>query len=247
MIALRRGRSWREERFVALDFEATGLDVARDHVLAYGVVPIEEGRALLAGALYRVVRPPIPLPAASIRVHGILPHELADAPALEDVLEELVDALAGRTLVAHAAGVELGFLEEMRRRHGRPRVRRAIDVLDLADEVARRDPHAPAPRSERLSSLAEATGVPVTRTHHAFVDALTTAQVFLVLATRLERLGAGRLRDLERAGRRRRRPPPERGAPSPLGEEARGMAPAKIVAICGGALLERLDALRVAP
>jgi DNA polymerase-3 subunit epsilon len=194
-------RSWREARFAVLDFEATGLDFARDHVLSFGVVPVEEGRVRLAGAVYRVVRPPVPLSAASVRVHGIRPSELADAPPLEAVLDELVDALRGRLLVAHAAGVELGVLDRIRRLHGRPRVRRAIDVLDLADEVARRDPASPAPPSERLSAVAELHGVPVVRTHHAFSDALTTAQLFVVLATRLERLGAGRVRDLRRAGR----------------------------------------------
>ncbi|GIU95272.1 MAG: DNA polymerase III subunit epsilon [Gaiellaceae bacterium] len=206
MIRLGGGaRSWREVRFAVLDFEATGLDLERDHVLSFGVVPVERGRVRLADAVYRVVRPPITVPAASIRVHGIRPSELERAPRLEDVLDELVEALRDRVLVAHAAGVELGFLRRIRRQYGRPRVRRAIDVLDLADELARRKPTSPAPPSERLAVLAAAHGVPVARTHHAFSDALTTAQLFLVLATRLEHLGAGRVRDLRRAGRLRAR------------------------------------------
>lgn len=215
----RASRSWREAPFAVLDFEATGLDFDRDHVLSFGVVPVERGRARLAGAVYQVVRPPIPLPVASIRIHGIRPSELEGAPPLEEVLDVLVDALRGRLLVAHAAGVELGFLGRIRRLHGRPRVRRAIDVLDLADEVARLDPSAPPLSSERLARVAELYGVPVTRTHHAFSDALTTAQLFIVLATRLERLGAGRVRDLRRAGRprlarRSPRTPPKRTGPA---------------------------------
>lgn len=39
----------------------------------------------------------------------------------------------------------------------------------------------------------------MSRTHHAFDDALVTAQLFLVLATWLEGFGKGRLGDLERA------------------------------------------------
>lgn len=197
----RGATSWREASFAVLDFEATGLDFSRDHVVSYGVVPIDGGRARLAGARYRVVKPPVPLSVASIRVHGIRPAELEDAPPLEDVLDELVRALDGRILVAHAAGVELGFLDRIRRRHGRPRVRRAVDVLDLADEVASLEPHMREPPSEHLAALASSYGVPVERTHHAFSDALTTAQLFLVLATRLERHGRGRVRDLLRAGR----------------------------------------------
>jgi DNA polymerase-3 subunit epsilon len=182
-----------------LDFETTGLDLDRDHVLSFGVLPVEGGRACVAGGAYRVVRPPIDVPAAAIRIHGIRPSELADAPALAEVVDDLADALDGRILVAHAAGVELGFLDRIGRLHGRPRVRRAIDVLDLADSLASR---VGVPlESRRLAAVAERFGVPVWRTHHAFGDALVTAQLFLVLATRLERHGLTSVRDLERARR----------------------------------------------
>lgn len=202
MIPFRRGsRPWREASFAVLDFETTGLDLATDHVLSFGVVLVDGARVQLSGALYRVVRPPIPIPAGSIRVHGIRPSELADAPSLGQVVHELYAALAGRALVAHAAGLELGFLASIRRAHGGPRIRRAIDVLDLATALAARDRDAPAVSTLRLAEIAERYGVPVSRTHHAFADALTTAQLFLVLATRLERLGSFRLGDLARAGR----------------------------------------------
>ena len=200
MIRGRRGsRPWREASYAVLDFETTGLDPARDHVLSYGVVPIEHGRVRIEGALYRVVHPPIPVPAESIRVHGIRPVELTTAPSLDEVAHELLDALEGRTLVAHAAMIELAFLGRLQK-HGR-RIRQAIDVIDLAAELAARDRGVPTARSARLADLAAGFGVPVARTHHALGDALTTAQLFLVLATRLELLGAGRLRDLAGAGR----------------------------------------------
>jgi len=196
----RRGsRPWREASYAVLDFETTGLDPARDHVLSYGVVPIEHGRVRIEGALYRVVHPPIPVPAESIRVHGIRPVELTTAPSLDEVAHELLDALEGRTLVAHAAMIELAFLGRLQK-HGR-RIRQAIDVIDLAAELAARDHDVPRVPSARLADLAAGFGIPVARTHHALGDALTTAQLFLVLATRLELLGAGRLRDLAGAGR----------------------------------------------
>lgn len=202
MTRFRQGsHPWRDTSFAVLDFEATGLDFARDHVLSYGVVGVQSGRVTMRGAVYRVVRPPISLPADSIRVHGIRPDELVDAPPLGQVVHELMDAIGDRALVAHAAAVELGFLRQLRERYGVRAIRRAIDVLDLSDELAARDPDGSAPGTGRLAALAESNGVPVARTHHAFGDALTTAQLFLVLATRLERHGAGRLRDLQRAGR----------------------------------------------
>jgi DNA polymerase III subunit epsilon len=200
-LARRGSRSWRDTAFAVLDFETTGLDPRRDHVLSFGVVRVEGGRVRLGESVYRVVRPPVPLPPASIRVHGIRPGDLTEAPVLGDVVDELFLALEGRDLVAHAAGVELGFLEQLRVRHRGPRVRQAIDVIDLAGSLAALDRGAPVPASPRLAALADTFGVPVARTHHAFGDALTTAQLFVVLATRMERLGAGRLRDLARPRR----------------------------------------------
>lgn len=193
-------RAWRSAAYVALDFEATGLDLAVDHIVSYGLVPIERGRVRLSGALYGLVRPPIPLPEESIRVHGIRPRDLRAAPSLDAVARGLVDALAGRRLVAHAAWVELGFLEEVYRRVGRRSPRSAIDVLELAAELERRRRGSqPVPIS--LARLAATYGVPAQRTHHALTDAFTTSQLFLVLATQLERLGVRSVRDLERAGR----------------------------------------------
>lgn len=182
-----------------LDFEATGLDFDRDEIVSFGVVPVVAGRVTLARATYRIVRPAVVPSAESIRVHGLTPAELASAPMLPDVVDELLGLLEGSHLVAHAAGVELGLLARIdspRRRAPR----RAIDVLGLVDELGRRG-DLPSPPSPRLHDIARAIGVPAGRSHHAFSDALTTALLFIVLAARLEGLGAGSIRDLERAGR----------------------------------------------
>jgi DNA polymerase III epsilon subunit-like protein len=99
-------------------------------------------------------------------------------------------------LVAHAAAIELGFLAQVHALRRSLRVRRAIDVLDLAAELAVRSDDETTTLTWRLPNLAEAHGVPVARTHHALGAAMTTAQLFLVPATRLEVLGAGRVSDL---------------------------------------------------
>ena len=195
MIRRSRRLGWREAGLVALDFETTGLDLRHDHVLSFGSVPIDQGRIRLADALYRTVKPPVELPAESIVIHGIRPVDVQDAPALEDVAHELITALAGRVLVAHAAWIELGFLNKLLRSRGLKRRRAAIDVLELAARLSALESTA-GPVPSRLTALADLFAVPAGRTHHAFQDALTTAQVFLVLAARLERRGRGDLRDL---------------------------------------------------
>jgi len=57
------------------------------------------------------------------------------------------------------------------------------------------------PRPFTLSSVAEGLGVPVASPHHALDDALVTAQVFLIAASRLEARGVRTVRELQRTVR----------------------------------------------
>ncbi|GIU96899.1 MAG: DNA polymerase III subunit epsilon [Actinomycetota bacterium] len=178
--ALRRA-PWTAAALAALDFETTGLDPARDAVVSFGVVPVLEGRVVVGEAVYREVAPSAPLTATSIVVHGLRPADLAGAPGLEEARVELATALAGRFVLAWAAGVEAGFLARIFGGSTRAWRRRIIDVLRLA-EVAGEVPEDGRPS---LAAVAARLRVPVERPHHALDDALTTAQVFLVLASRL--------------------------------------------------------------
>ena len=127
----------------------------------------------------------------SIRIHGLRPADLEDAPPLDDVLDELLAAITGRVLVAHVAAVERGFLRAALERRGLGLRNPIVDTAALAAELARRGPGASTPGRPPtgLSELARAFRLPVHRPHHADGDALTTAQVFLALATHLDGVG----------------------------------------------------------
>jgi DNA polymerase-3 subunit epsilon len=183
--------------FAALDFETTGLDESRDAVVSFGVVPVRGGRVVVGEGLHQLVSPAVPSSAASMRVHQILPRDLEHAAAPDAAAETLRAALEGRFLLAWYAGVELAFL---RKTFGGPRrtwARRTVDVLRLAIELARADPEA----RFGLSATAARYGVPVSSPHEAFDDALVTAQLFLVLASKLEERGFGSVRSYLRLTR----------------------------------------------
>jgi len=174
----RRG-SWTGVELAALDFETTGLDLATDRVISWGVVPLRRGGVELREAAYRLVAPGREPGVESIRVHELRPTDLAAAPPLGDVAGELRDALDGRYLVAWAAGIEIAFLRRMFGGSKRAWRRRTIDVRELA--AAAIGPGGDA-RRQNLEGACRRFGVPVERTHHAFDDALMTAELFLVLA-----------------------------------------------------------------
>lgn len=197
-----RGRTpWRDGRYCAVDLELTGLDPARDEILAFGAVPIEFGRVQLNAAIAGHARPSLPIGAAAVRVHGIRPADVAEAPPLEVAIEPLLAAMAGRVPVVHVAAVERGFLRPALRRHGL-RLRRAMIDTSVLGRVWMLERYGRAPGHLPLGELAEALGLPAHSPHDALGDALTTAQVFVALATHLDARRRETVRSLTSAARR---------------------------------------------
>jgi DNA polymerase III subunit epsilon len=179
-----RGTPWRKARFCVVDLELTGLDRRRDAIVAWAAIPVDDGRVTLGGAREGLVRPPGTVPAESIRVHGLRELDLAGAPGPDEAADALLEALAGRVLVAHAAEVERAFLGPLLRSRG-ARLRGPVVDTRLLGRLwlAERGDHAPARLS--LPALTEALGLPAHRPHRAAGDALTTAQAFIALASLL--------------------------------------------------------------
>lgn len=192
-----RSRSWKSAEFAALDFETTGLDRERDAIVSFGVVPVRNGRVMVGESVHQLVVPDVPSSPESMRVHGILPQDVAEAQSLAEAAGTLGRALNGRFLVTWFASVEIAFL---RRLYGRRHawVRRTIDVRQMVIALEGLDQDV----RQSLSSAADHYGIPVATPHEALDDAMVTAQLFLVVAARLEERGLAstrRLLDLTRA------------------------------------------------
>lgn len=154
---------WREASYAVLGLEATGPDLRRSEFASVACVPVERGKVIIA--------------------------KVSEAKTLDAILE----ALTGRILVAHAASVHVGLLSaalnKVRIRLRGP----ALDTAALAERVPRRAaaegdrPPAAVDTSPGLSMAASGMGLPVHRPHQASGEALTAAQLFIALATHLDR------------------------------------------------------------
>lgn len=196
-----RGRTpWRLAHFCVVDLELSGLDPEHDEIISFAAVPIDSGRVVAGNAVYGLSRNTRPLPEESVLVHGIRTVDLADAKPLDEAIEPLVAIMTGRILVAHAAWIERSFLYPVLRRRGVRLRRPMLDTRDLGRllSLERGLPAGPS----TLSELARSLGLPVHRPHHALGDALTTAQVFIALATHLDRFAPQTVRTLSHATRR---------------------------------------------
>jgi DNA polymerase-3 subunit epsilon len=199
---LPRGRTpWRQGGWCALDFELTGLDPRRDEIISFGAIPIDQGRIQLGHAVSGLIRPVRELDEASIRVHGIRAADLAQAPRLAEAMSGLLPALAGRGLVVHTAAVERGFLGRALAALG-GRLRGPIVDTEVLGRLWLHERDGELRRRIPLGELAAALGLPAERPHHALGDALTTAQVFIALASHLEARHPETVGSLARAGDR---------------------------------------------
>ncbi|MDP9297354.1 MAG: 3'-5' exonuclease [Actinomycetota bacterium] len=191
-----RRRPWNTVDLLSLDFEATGLDFRRDTIVSFGAVPIHQGRVEVGQAVYQLVDPGhMPPSNESITVHGLRPVDLRGAPSIEAARVALGAAIDGRFLVTWWAGVEAAFLDKIFGGGVRRWLRRAVDVRDLVIAL-----EGDAGRQLTLTAAAERFGVPVANPHHALDDALVTAQLLLVTASRLSRVSRTQIRDLQRLG-----------------------------------------------
>ena len=193
---------WNRARFVALDFETTGLDLEHDSVISFGLVPVDGGRVVLGGARYATVAPVVEISPSSIAVHGLLPDTLTAAPPLSEVRSVLASSLEGRFLVTWAGSIEAAFLSRILGGSRRRWLARTVDVRELAKALDRR---RAAPGDGDIRGLEDTMArfeLPAERAHHAFDDALMTAELFLAVAAKLGPHGFGSVRSFLRESKR---------------------------------------------
>jgi DNA polymerase-3 subunit epsilon len=179
---------WREAAWCAVDLELTGLDPRADEIISFGAIPIDGGRVRAGAAVAGLVRPAREASEASIRVHEIRPVDVAGAPALAEAIGPLVGAIDGRGLVVHTAEVERAFLGSALRAQGL-RLRNPIVDTEVLGRLWLHERDGGLRRRLALSEIARELGLPADRPHTALGDALTTAQVFIALATHLDSVG----------------------------------------------------------
>lgn len=189
-----------EIEMIALDFETTGLDPRRDHVIAAGWVLIRGDRIVLASARELRVRNAAPEGVGqSAVIHGILDSDLDDAGSVEGLVEQLLPELAGRAIVAHAASIERGFLAALLRRMGGvPLPNPFIDTMAIEQRLveggggAVRELHGDL----TLDACRARHGLADHERHSAGADALACAELLLAQVARLGSSDGMRLRDL---------------------------------------------------
>lgn len=170
------------EEWVALDLETTGLDPARDEILALAAVPGEGSRLKLRERLDLLVRSDSPRITEAIQHHRLRPDDVADGVPLHEALERLLALIGNRPLVGYCIGFDIAMLDRALRPHfgfGLPNRR-----INVQREYAawQRRIHPDGAPDLRFEAIARVLDVPSPDRHTALGDACAAGLMHIRLA-----------------------------------------------------------------
>lgn len=167
--------------FAVLDLETTGLAPSKGaRIIEIGVVAVgldgtiqEQWETLVDAGCG-------PGPT---HIHGVDAAMLSGAPSFDEIVGDLAGVLTGRTIVAHNANFDVGFLDVEFGRSGVTWTRSALCTMKLA----RRRGRYPV----NLAACCEYYDIVNHGAHHALGDALATAELLGHLAAGADEVPVG--------------------------------------------------------
>ena len=168
---------------VAMDFETTGLDADGCDIVSIGLVPMTIQRIYNSQSVHWIVRPRTELSGDSVVFHGITHSAIDDAPDLCMLLDQLLELLRGRVVIAHCCSIERNFLDQaMKARWGEGVYFPMLDTMAIEnrfnhDGIFERLLGGGG-RSIRLGDCRARYNLPFYHPHHAQIDALACAELF---------------------------------------------------------------------
>ncbi len=198
--------------YVVVDLETTGFEVKTDKVLSIGAFRIKSGRISMGDMFNIFVNPERDIPPSTIKIHGIVPEMVKDAPTGGKAVDEFLTFLGHDIMVAHHAAFDLAFINRMMlEHHGFKLQNMVVDTVPLCRQVILPQFYAPLRRHKGLSAgrfghipmhendqhsldyIAGHLGIQIYNRHTAVGDALAAAMIFQRALSKLEKTGRGKL------------------------------------------------------
>ncbi|WP_095195914.1 PolC-type DNA polymerase III [Pseudomonas sp. Irchel 3A7] len=173
--------SLREQRWVVLDLETTGLNLNKDRVLSIGAVVIEDGAIDFSQQFERTLQCAELKLGPSVLIHGLAPSAIAAGSEPAHALLDFMEFVGDSPLLAFHAPFDQHMLGRALKDHLGYKLQHAfLDVADIAPLLC---PHANI-REAGLDEWIDWFKLEVFERHNASADALATAELALILFSR---------------------------------------------------------------
>lgn len=180
------------EKFVVVDLETTGNSPQKgERMIQFAAVVIENGEIVEQFSSY--VNPGKEIPVFIEELTGIDDKMVKDAPDFSNIAPKVMELLNDAYFVAHNVLFDLSFLQDELLRVGHEGfLGPVLDTVEMARFLY------PTADSYKLNDLAGYLGINHERPHQADSDAFVTAELFLIMLERLNRLPTVTLQHLLR-------------------------------------------------
>lgn len=173
--------SLREQRWVVLDLETTGLNMSKDRVLSIGAVVIEDGAIDFRQQFERTLQCRELKLSPSVLIHGLGPSAIAAGSDPAEALLELLEFIGDSPVLAFHAPFDQHMLGRAVKEHLGHKLQHVfLDVADIAPLLC---PQAQI-REAGLDEWIDWFRLEVFERHNASADALATAELALILFSR---------------------------------------------------------------
>ena len=174
----------RQQRWVVVDLETSGLNMNRDQVLSIGAVVIEDGAIDLSQQFERTLLRTDHKLSPAVLIHGLAPSEIAAGSEPVQALLDFMEFVGDSPLLAFHAPFDQHML-------GRA-LKESLDYrlehhfLDVAEMAPLLFPQANL-RKAGLDDWTQFFGLHAEERHNASADALVTAELALILFSHARR------------------------------------------------------------
>jgi DNA polymerase-3 subunit epsilon len=182
---------------LSVDFETTGLDAVNDKLLSVGFIGIKQQQISLKNSYHQIIKTTEALSADNVIIHQITDQQKEQGAPLKEVVESLLNALAGKVMLVHFARIERQFLQQAcLALYGVAPPFPIIDTLMVAKRQLDKKHVAYDPSELRLSALRHKQGLPNHFAHNALNDAIATAELLMAQVSNMENSNQIKLQDL---------------------------------------------------
>ena len=162
------------DKFIALDFETTGLNIDSDRIIEVAAILFIDG--LPSKRYNTLVNPGIPIPKLIEQITGITNDMVVDSPKEKEIVDDLFKFIGSYPLVAHNTPFDLSFLKAMSSRHNHDYVdRKYYDTLTLSRAFLFFQP------AHNLSAISDYYGFSTDGAHRAEYDTENCGKIFVEL------------------------------------------------------------------
>lgn len=182
-----------ESRLIVLDLETTGLNPAKDQVIAIGAVAIDHLEIPLNDQLDLVLRRPELDISETVLIHGIGPEALKRGQETEDALFHLMHWMNGDPILAFHSAFDQTFLTKTLKHS--LNYKQSHLWLDVAEIMPALFPDTET-GGRRLDNWADYFGLEVSARHHAAADAMVTAEMTLIALNKAQKAGIVTMQEL---------------------------------------------------